>query len=829
MDDDLREEMAFHRSLTSAPAFGNAALALEDARSVWIAPWVESIGQDVRFALRNLRRQPAFAAAALTILGAAIGFNVSLFTVFTALMNRPWPAADPARVVSVFDSAMRSGFSLAELRYFARNSRSFEGWIATRCIDGGSDGCRVALDDRTVAADFVTPNYFDVLGLRLARGAGFQSSAELLGSADAVAVISHAAWTSIYGRDDAIVGRPIRLDDVPFTIVGVAPEGFGGVSVERKDVWIPIGAMPLLRADYIFDDTRREAAIAGRLAAGVSRDRARAELDVLSRQYRIARSQQPTSVRVEPTTFFPNPGRRRMAYPFFALMLAAVLLVLALACANVGNLLFARAVARRREIAVRVSLGAARSRIVRQLVTESLVLAAGAATLGVGVAWILPSWFMTKLAGPTALPLAPDLTVVAYAGGVGLFACLLFGLAPALHGTRGDLGAATKSGGPWLAGTIPLRTVLLAVQVAGSITLLVNAALITRGIERVAAQDPGFAVDGVSVVSVTLPASYDTARRRAFARQLLLRTDHALTPGRAAFTDTAPFARGGREWTTARLPARPARDGDVLIREVSPEFFDVLGIPVIAGRRLTTQDAAGPGVLINESMARRFWPGENAVGRTFLSSGERQVLGVVRDTRMYAGSVTLSWPAMYEPIAGRTIPQLLVRGLDPAAFDAVRSLAVALEPRAHVTAAPLAGNLDRLLDEPRLHAALAGTLGGIALGLAAFGVFSVFAFSVQQRTVELGIRMALGARPLQVIAPIVGSSMHALVAGLAAGFAGAVVSGRLIRSLLFGLSPFDPLSYGTAGVLVVAAGLAAIVHPWFRALRIDPVRALRAE
>ena len=379
--------------------------------------------QDVAYALRSLRRQPGFTLAALGILGAAIGLNVSLFTVFTALMQRTWPARDAARVVSVFDAEHRHGFSLEELAYFARNSRTFEGFLGVRCIDGGGEGCKVAIDDRTLAADFVTGSYFDVLGIPLARGAGFQKTGDIQGAREAAAVISDAAWTSIFGRDEGVIGRRVRLDGVPFTIAGVAPPSFSGVSVERKDIWIPIAAMPLLRPDAVFRDDRREAAIAGRLAPSVTREQARAELEVLSGQYRAARSIPSRGVRVEPTTFFPNPGRRRMAYSFFALMLTVVGLVLALACANVGNLLLARGVARRREMAVRASLGAGRSRIVRQLLTESVVIAAAGGAIGIVIAYELPSWLMTRLVGPTPLLLRPDAVVLFYAAAVAAIAC----------------------------------------------------------------------------------------------------------------------------------------------------------------------------------------------------------------------------------------------------------------------------------------------------------------------------------------------------------------------------------------------------------------------
>ena len=318
-------------------------------------------------------------------------------------------------------------------------------------------------------------------------------------------------------------------------------------------------------------------------------------------------------------------------------------------------------------------------------------------------------------------------------------------------------------------------------------------------------------------------------RRRGAARSAAAARGGQAVARASAFTDTAPFARGGREWATADLPGgRAGLDTDVLIREISPEFFDLLQVPLVAGRALTTGDVAGQGVLVNETMARRFWPGESALGRIFLSHGERHVVGVVKDTRMYAGNVTFVWPAMYEPIGGRSIPQMLVKHADAGAVAAIRALAVALEPRAQIRVAPLSANLARLLDEPRVNAMLADALGLLALALAAFGVFSAFAYSVDSAG-RARHRLALGARPSHIVRTVLGSSGHALLAGLAVGLAGAAASGRVIRVFLFGSSPFDPAAYAAVAVILLAAGILATVHPARRATRVDPLVALRYE
>jgi putative ABC transport system permease protein len=668
-----------------------------------------------------------------------------------------------------------------------------------------------------------------VLRIQMARGAGFAAEHDRRAAPLPVAVISDALWQRRFDGDPRIGGRLIRLDDVTFTIVGVAARGFRGTSSDPKDVWLPISSIPLLRDGHIFDDEKRAAVLAGRLADGVSREQARAELELLSRRFRSERGLSIDGVRLVDTSFFPNPAKREAIYPAFGILMTAVLLVLGLACANVGNLLLARAAARRHETAVRLSLGAGRGRLIRQLLTESLILAAAATAIGIGIAWFLPGYVLGFVRAFN-FPMTPDYTVFAYTAGLMLVTCLAFGLVPACHASREAVSGALKSRSDLVGGRFSIRGLLLTAQVAITVVLLLNAGLLVRGVQRLSSEDPGIVMDGVSVVSFKLPASYEIARTRAFAGQLVAAAAGLPEAARVGFTGAAPFAQTGRTWVTFSLPDAPATEDDALVIEASPGYFDVLDVRIVAGRNLTSADSGRPVVLINETIAGRLWPRAGAVGRTVVVAGtSRQVAGVVRNTRTYYGNIHEVFPTVYEPIGNRVIPQLLVRHLDEASKNAVAAFATRLEPRASVAVMPLADLRDRLVSRSMFGAQMAGGLAALALMLASVGLFSVFAYVVQQRTREIGIRMALGARSAHVVRTIAGESSRALIVGLLVGGAGAVLGSRLIRSQLHGVSSFDPAAYlGVAAVLTVA-GLLATYVPARRAARVDPTLALRCE
>ncbi len=855
---ELAEELETHRLLlaerlrrdgmesgavdaASRRAMGNMTLAREDARGAWIAPWLESAGQDARYALRALFRERGFAFVAIATLTAAIGLNTTIFTIFSALVLAPWPVADPSSVVTVqntSDADVRSrgggapgGFSLDEIDYFRAHSRTLAGVAAIRT--GGGDS---TLGDDDTPASWVSGNYFSLLGVEMALGRGFLPQEDDSASPSAVAVLSFGYWTRALARDPSAIGRTLVFDDVPFTVVGVTAERFTGTSPERVDVWLPMASTLLIRPDdrwtrNVYQPRACCVRVAARLAPGADRVRAEAELGLLNTRYRRA-VDATAGVNVTGTEFAAD-GKTN-ARSMFSPVLMAVMLVLSLACANVGNLLLARATARRREIAVRLSLGASRGRIARQLLTESLVLALIAGTLGLGIAFWAPSRLMALLAPSSGLGLSPNTRVLMFSALLSLLACALFGLLPALHGARTSVSNALKAGPLPRLGGLSLRNALLAVQVAIAVVLVSAAGLLTRAVYDANARELGYSVGGLSTIAFTPPArGYDAGR----IRQLALDMAGALRPlvaaGQAALTSTPPLVSGNLKGSFA-LPGGPT-DEPNQVYEISAGYFELLDMRIVEGRSLGEGDADSPAIVVNEAFARTYWPGSSAVGRTVLVDGGRggwnrpgelRVVGVVHDAAMY--SLTSVDPTIFQTLSGRGIPQVIVRDNTNAAAS-VLAMVAALDSRLKPRVQSLAGNLTPRTRPSRVAATVAAVLGSLALLLACVGMAGVFAYVVQQRTHEIGVRMALGARHMDVIRLVVRSSLLAIGAGAAAGVFGAFLSSAWLRSYLLGLSPFDPLAHASVLIVLASAGLAATFVPARKAARIAPVDALRNE
>lgn len=846
-DADLHEELAFHRQMLKDQArdpreMGNVTLAREEARAIWIAPWIDSVRQDLLYAARSLRRQPAFTGAALAALVLAIGLNTSLFTVFNALVLRPWAVADASRMVVIFDrrpnGALSGGFSLAEYRYWRDQTRTLSGLIAKREqeIVIGDDPAA-----ERVSSAFVSGNYFDVLGVTTTLGRAFVADDDRLGAPGAVCVIGYGLWQRRFGGDPGIVGRTLRLNQATFTIVGVIASDFTGTGADRESLWVPLAAMPLVLDDNDHRTFARRllnepsdccSAIAGRLAPGATRDQAGLELDRLSAEFRRAVNQDVTHPIVRPTRLLTQTkGSGPMM--IFALMFTGTTLVLLLACANVGNLFIARGLARQREIAVRLSLGASRARVIRQLLTEGLLLAVIAGTIGIAIAFIVPQLLVQAAFSRDAVPpLPPDSALLVFTCALCVLACLLCSLAPALRSTRSGtmpLSGSASGATPAIGSGLSLRGLLLATQLAISLILLVGATLLARGVQQAANQDPGFAVDGIAVASLELPIrGYDKPRTAALVRTLdtALRARPDLGP--AALTASEPLARG-RSMSGVRLPGEAEnRSRSVQEHRVSPAYFDVLGIPLVAGRGFTADDAGRDVALVNQTLARTLWPGENPIGRTILAGpGGTEIIGVVRDA--HTSGLDRLDPMLYRPLTD-AVPHILLKPRHAAETPtALQALVDDIDPRVRVTVEPLRVAFDRWLSASRVGAQMAGAVALLALVLAALGVFGVFAFAVQARTPEIGLRMAVGARPAQVVGFVLRSTARTTLGGLAAGLIGAFAGARLLEGQLYGVSPFDPLAYLAAAAMLATAAAIATCVPALRATRIDPVTALRRE
>ena len=876
-DDDLAEEMAFHQALkqqelerdglptgdaraAARREMGNITRAREDSRGVWIASWLESVWQDVGYAVRNLRRQPAFTLAAFAALLLGIGLNTSAFTLFNAVALRPWPVPDPGRVVRIFDrgpgpkgrSFGVGGFGLAEYRYLREHTRTFSGLIASRQTEA-----RLGHEDvgKATLFEYVSHNYFDTLGVEMTLGRGFLRDEDVPSSPRAVAVISHRLWTRLLNSDPNALGRTLRIEDIPFTIVGVASPEFTGASEgEFKDLWLPLSALRF-RAEEAYALSVLEkpdhccSQMAGRLAPGVTREQARAELDVLSNQYHAQWKLDASGVVLSSTSFFAHPGSNRRMKPMVALMSGAVLLVLLLACANVGNLLLARGMARRREIAIRLSLGASRARVVRQLMTEGLVLAVIAGSAAIGVSYVLPAFFFKQVSGvELGSPIAPDLTALAFTAGMSVLACLLFALAPALRvtsmrartrkGTGAGSAAAAVQPGRDLAsrgsssGT-GLRGVLLAAQLGLSIVLLAGAGLLLRSVLYAQQHDPGFRIDDVTVAAPILPRqAYDEKRARAFIADLAsaLREDDSLHVG---LTALVPLGNA-TGWTNFRFPGEDkSRDRQLRTQDVSASYFDVLDIPLVAGRIFQPSDDRHM-VLINEAMARQYFAGENPIGRTLVMGKDESwpIIGIVRDA--YVSGLDRVHPLVFGQNTGPTA-RLLIRstpGTGAGAGDIaarVKAITARLDSRVQIDAKPLSIYRERWITPARVMATTAGIVSLLALALASVGVFGVFAFIVQERTREIGIRMAIGARAGQVVGLVLRSTSWAMAGGLLLGLAGSVVVSRALDGYTDGVGRFDVMTYATVAIVLAVAAFVATYVPVKRATRVDPATALRCE
>jgi len=851
----LREEIEFHQAMKQAElerdgmpagdarlaarrAMGNVTIAHEHARAVWIWPWLDSVGQDVRYAVRSLRRQPGFTSMSLIVLGIALGLNASLFTVVAGIAIRPMAGVhDPATIATV--SGVNppglggvSGLSFPEYAFLAEHTKAFTGLVAARTmsVQLESEGA-----GRSTAAYLVTANYFDVLGVQLERGRGFVAGEDRRGSAR-VAVLSYQLWNTHFAADPAIVGRQVQINGLPFTVVGVVSRAFVGPEGAPHRVWLPLSMQPLLRPNDPFAAQMLDrpqdccVTVTGRLAPSSTREFARAEIQVLSTRFRAATAQQDRQIVVGGTQFLSGRRGEMQALAILGVLFLGITLVLFIACANVGNLLLARAAARVGEIGVRLSLGADRARIVRQLLTEGFVLSSLATGIGVLVSKWLPPFVLGAVAG-VARPfdLDPDRWVLLYALAIAMLSCVAFALAPALHATRGDVASAIKGDASGLKSRFPLRSALLAIQVAVSVVLLTSAGLLLRGVAQARILDPGFDVDGVSVATIGVPESaYDAARTRSFMDAVTSELRRARVP-RFAFVSDEPL--GDRSSFTA-MRLRSESEGQARSIEflaVSPGFFAALRIPILAGRDFIDSDRGRNVVIVSQSMARRNWPAGNAVGQSFFGGGRQlmEIVGVVADSHV-AGMEDIS-PLLFFPLRENPgpLPGLVFGSQERSTAATIAAIVERLEPKARVEITPLRDRLENWLGELALAPLAASALGAFALLVATVGMIGVFSYAVRQRTREIGIRVALGAGGRDVIRLVLASSSRAVLIGLGVGALGAIGASQVLRSALYGLSPLDPIAYGAVVMMLATAALVASYIPARRALRIDPVRALR--
>ena len=807
---------------------------------------------DLRYSVRSLLKNPGLTVAAILSLGLGIGANTTIFTWVQAVLFRPIPvAADPG---SIRIAAM-------ENREGQSRSWSYPNYQDFR--DRATLVDVVAQDDQTysIAVDdtaertwggLVSGNFFQVMGLRPAAGRLFTAQDDVTPGGHPIVVISHAYWQRRFNGDPGIVGRQVTINNTPMTVVGVAPMGFiGSVLGVAASAWVPMAMQrEMMGGDRMQQRGNGWMQSLVRLKPGVSEEQAQAEAASIMAQLEREHPQFNEGRRLRIVQTWEAPfGAGTVLTPLLAVLSILVALVLVIACANVANLLLSKAVSRRREVAVRLSLGASRLRLVRQLLTESLMLALIAGLGGVVMAY----WTMDVImafAPPVDMPLdlglRMDGTTLLFAVGVSVITGVLFGLAPALQASSSQTINALKEEGRSGSGgrtTGRLRNALVVSQVAVCLVLLVGATLFLRSFIAAQALSPGFDADRVVTASMDMfPSGYTGERYRDFQRRTLAAVQALPGVQSAAFGSRLPLGFGGNNSTTVAIDGyTPRQNEEITINysTVGARYFETMSIPIRAGREYNDTDTATSPrtIVINEAMARRYWPDGNALGKIVrFGPNASEVVGIVADSK-YSSINERPLPQLFIPMARSETStlRLFVRTSgDPSPLVAeVRNAIRALDPALPVyDARTLSEHMQIAVFAQRMAANLLGAMGVLALLLAAIGLYGVMAYAVSQRTQELGIRLALGASPSSLLNMIVGQGMKLTIVGLMIGLSLALAAfGSIgaVRTLLPGISPLDPMTFIAVPAVLAVIALLATWVPARRAGKVDPIVALRVD
>jgi putative ABC transport system permease protein len=808
---------------------------------------VSPLLQDLRYAVRALRKSPAFTAVALATLALGIGANTAIFSVVNAVLLKPLVFPESGRLVAFYqtlprEGVMNNGVSYLNYADFASRSRSFEQLGALRMHDFTLTGRG---EPALVVAGTVTGNIFQLLRTKPLLGRSL-TAADEAPDAPAVAVLSERLWRERFGGAPAAVGQTVRLDQKVFTVVGVMPGRFRSPP-DRP----PAELWTALAQDPVFGDLRQRRGghyltVVGRLRPGVALATAQAEVATLAaglaRQF--PKENEGWGTRIVPLAESLVSGVRTA----LSVLLGAVALVFLIACVNVANLMLMRSSARSRELAVRTALGAGRGRLARQLLTESLVLGLSGGALGVALALsgmkALKAWLPADL--PRVSEVGIDGRVLIFSFFASLAATLVFGVGPALAAGRANLSAALREGSAGAGesgGRRRLRGLLIAGETAFSFVLLVGAALLIRSFVRLQEVPLGFRPAGVLTAGMSLPRTQYADPQQWIGFYTALVDRLAAEPGVEAAAASLPLPLAGAglnfAFSIEGHAEEPGADKSANYTAATPGYFRVMGVPLVSGRTFSQRDGAtAPRVcVVSAAFARRYFPGENPLGKRlvfgFPSPVAREIVGVVGDVKR-DGLALPSQPEMYVPFVQEPwwAAYALVRTSgDPARLSsAMRADVKALDPSLPLEdVAPMRQFVDDSVAQPRFRTTVLGLFGAAALLLAVLGIYGVISYSVGRRTREVGIRLALGAAPSDVLRMVLFEGLGLVALGLALGLAGALLSTRYLSSLLFEVSRLDALSYAGVAALLLLAGLAASWLPARRATRVDPVSALRAE
>jgi len=838
--------------------FGNVTRVKEQIWEVWSVVWLEQLLQDVRFGIRTLLRSPGLTVAAMMAIALGIGINVGIFSVLNGLALRLLPVPRAQELVSVNqvlhfqgrgDRQIHNGenwFSYSEYQDYRDHNHVFTGLVA---YEPYIEANLRDTDVRQVLGTAASCNYFDVLIEHPSQGRGFVDSDCASRGANAVVVVSDDLWRGKFASDPSLVGKKIVLNQTAYTVIGIARPGFTGTEPIPSAFWAPLTMQQALEpgVDRLSEDNMSWLALLGRTRPGVTMEEVRADLGVIAGRIDQSHAgpRRTTSLAIHAGTFFSSPEERSFLIPVASVVLGAFALVLLIACANVANLLLARASVRHKEIALRLSMGAGRWRLVRQLLTESLLLSLAGGTLGSVIAF----WSFVRIMQlvtshlphdfpPLAVNVAPNLHVLAYALALSLFTGIAFGLVPALRTSRLELNSAMKGDGTQFgtakrSGRFLLGT-LVGSQVAVCMVLLLAAGLLLRGLYSAQTIDPGFEMKGVATIFLNLEKQgYDPAHATLFRQRFRERIKGLPGVIEVAEAECAPLSHdfSGSEFAVSGRPETVP----IEYNHVTPDYFSLLGIPIVRGRDFTpTETHAAPRVIVTESTARRLWPGQDPLGKAVreISGREYTVIGVAKDAQVaHLGQLDanyLYFPAGTEDDSRSYVLVRYATGFTEVA-KSIREAGQSIDPGVSIDATRLEDYLEVWRAPSRIVAALSGALGGLALLLCSIGVYGMVSYSVSRSVRDIGIRMALGADGAKVMRHVVWQAMRPVLIGATIGAALCAAVSGVLSSMMFGLGTHDPIAFIGMPVFLLAVALAATLIPGRRAMRVDPIVALRCE
>jgi predicted permease len=871
-ENDLERELRSHLDLEAAEqteaglsedearyaaqrAFGNTTLVMEDVRETWGWTWIESCFQDLRFGCRILVKSPGVSLAIVLSLALGLGATTAMFSLLNSLLFKTLPVAEPQRLVSLqhgVGTDLDGSFTYPQFDHLRQEIKSA---VDVFAVSGGINRLQSAGIDRKAEVQFISGDYFRILGIQPFLGRLLEPADDVAGAPSA-AVISYRLWQNSFLGDPSIVGRKILIDSVPFTVAGVTPRGFFGVEVGgNPDIILPFAGKPVLSPQFKMLECRGcyWLTIMGRLRPGVEPANAEAGLNVVWKNVRRATVPESLTERwraeyfadrlaLEPAANGKSSLRERFTKPLL-ILLAMAGAILLISCSNVANLLMARALARRRELAVRLSIGARRSRLVRQLLTESALLAVAGLIGSIAVYWFCVNSLLRFLQTTYAtyyLDTTPDLRLAAFVAALTLLTLCLFGLAPGLQSTRWRLIGTLADSSPTVASRNPLSRLALGGQLALSLSLLLAAILLARSLYDLRTFDAGFRRDHLLLVSPDTSAVLKgTAQIRYTATALAaIRSLPGVRSASASIVIPMSGSSWQRDFVATNQASVRGTDSHCYMNLISPDYFKTLGTRLLMGRDLTERDtfANAKVAVVNQSFAQRYWGGENPLGRQFHEVDKKEILTVVgvvedakyRDFRKASPAVVYLPLLQSESLMGWD-PHLQVwTNGDPHSLIApVRELLAAQHSGISVNYQTFTELIDERLLYERLLTALAVSFGGLGILICAVGIYGVAAYSVSCRTSEIGIRMALGATPAKVMRLVFGEQLLVIAAGLCAGAAGALALTRFLRSWLFGVAPDDLPSLLASMLCLAAITALATAIPARRAAATEPLKVLR--